>query len=130
MNCVARFNAMRGAMIREKRRLIYLASLVAGAAMVRGLRGFNRQQAAKAFNTSLIGQQQYYSSSFARRRIRRMKANGAKKIIYCFKIHGGARRARRVDTDAKLFKLDDHAEVYNALTEDCGLLLGIRLRAR
>ena len=34
-------------------------------------------------------------------------------------IHGGA-DVRGGYTDAKLFKLDDHAEVYNALTEDCG----------
>lgn len=34
-------------------------------------------------------------------------------------IHGGA-DVRGGYSDAKLFKLDDHAEVYNALTEDCG----------
>jgi hypothetical protein len=34
-------------------------------------------------------------------------------------IHGGA-DARGGYTDARLFKLDDHAEVYNVLTEDCG----------
>ena len=34
-------------------------------------------------------------------------------------IHGGA-DVRGGYTDSKLFKLDDHAEVYNALTEDCG----------
>ena len=34
-------------------------------------------------------------------------------------IHGGA-DVRGGYTDAKLFKLDDHAEYYNALTEDCG----------
>lgn len=33
-------------------------------------------------------------------------------------IHGGA-DVRGGYTDAKLFKLDDHAEYYNALTEDC-----------
>lgn len=34
-------------------------------------------------------------------------------------IHGGA-DVRGGYTDAKLFKLNDHAEYYNALTEDCG----------
>jgi len=34
-------------------------------------------------------------------------------------IHGGA-DVRGGYTDAKLFKLDDHAEYHNALTEDCG----------
>jgi len=34
-------------------------------------------------------------------------------------IHGGA-DVRGGYTDAKLFKLDDRAEYYNALTEDCG----------
>ena len=34
-------------------------------------------------------------------------------------IHGGA-DVRGGYTDAKLFKLDDHAEYYNALTEYCG----------
>ena len=34
-------------------------------------------------------------------------------------IHGCA-DVRGGYTDAKLFKLDDHAEYYNALTEDCG----------
>ena len=34
-------------------------------------------------------------------------------------IHGGA-DVRGGYTDAKLFKLDDHAEIYNVLTEDCG----------
>lgn len=34
-------------------------------------------------------------------------------------IHGGA-DVRGGYTDAKLFKLDDHAEFYNVITEDCG----------
>jgi len=34
-------------------------------------------------------------------------------------IHGGA-DVRGGYTDAKLFKLDDHAEYYNVITEDCG----------
>jgi hypothetical protein len=34
-------------------------------------------------------------------------------------IHGGA-DVRGGYTDARLFKLDDHAELYNVLTEDCG----------
>ena len=42
-------------------------------------------------------------------------------------IHGGA-DVRGGYTDAKLFRLDDHAEFYNVITEDCGF--GVELKER
>lgn len=42
-------------------------------------------------------------------------------------IHGGA-DVRGGYTDAKLFKIDDHAEFYNVVTEDCGF--GVELKER
>lgn len=40
-------------------------------------------------------------------------------------IHGGA-DVRGGYTDAKLFKLDDHAEFYNVITEDCGFSVELK----
>ena len=42
-------------------------------------------------------------------------------------IHGGA-DVRGGYTDAKLFRIDDHAEFYNVVTEDCGF--GVELKER
>jgi len=42
-------------------------------------------------------------------------------------IHGGA-DVRGGYTDAKLFRIDDHAEFYNVVTEDCGFSVELKER--
>jgi hypothetical protein len=77
-------------------------------------RGFSLKD--EAFNTYNWGAN--HSTVLQGAELTREGEYGEEKYLL-LQIHGGA-DVRGGYTDAKLFKLDDHAEVYNALTEDCG----------
>lgn len=86
---------------------------VAGAEWL-DMRGFNAN--GESFNTYNWGAN--HSQVLQGAELTREGEYGEEKYLL-LQIHGGA-DVRGGYTDAKLFKLDDHAEVYNALTEDCG----------
>ena len=78
------------------------------------MRGFNAN--GESFNT--YNWAANHSQVLQGSELTRESEYGEEKYLL-LQIHGGA-DVRGGYTDAKLFKLDDHAEVYNALTEDCG----------
>jgi len=78
------------------------------------MRGFT--QSGQSFNTYNWGAN--HSQVLQGAELTRESEYGEEKYLL-LQIHGGA-DVRGGYTDAKLFKLDDDAEYYNALTEDCG----------
>jgi hypothetical protein len=78
------------------------------------MRGFNAS--GESFNTYNWGAN--HSQVLQGAELTRESEWGEEKYLL-LQIHGGA-DVRGGYTDAKLFKLDDRAEYYNALTEDCG----------
>ena len=86
---------------------------IAGAEWLE-MRGFNAS--GESFNT--YNWAANHSQVLQGAELTRESEYGEEKYLL-LQIHGGA-DVRGGYTDAKLFKLDDHAEVYNALAEDCG----------
>jgi len=86
---------------------------IAGAEWL-AMRGF--EGSGEAFNT--YNWNSNHSQVLQGSELTRESEYGEEKYLL-LQIHGGA-DVRGGYTDAKLFKLDDHAEYYNALTEDCG----------
>ena len=86
---------------------------IAGAEWLE-MRGFNAS--GESFNT--YNWAANHSQVLQGAELTRESDYGEEKYLL-LQIHGGA-DVRGGYTDAKLFKLDDHAEYYNALTEDCG----------
>ena len=80
------------------------------------MRGFNAS--GESFNT--YNRAANHSQVLQGAELTREGEYGEEKYLL-LQIHGGA-DVRGGYTDAKLFKLDDHAEVYNALAEDCGFV--------
>jgi hypothetical protein len=86
---------------------------IAGAEWLE-MRGFNAN--GESFNT--YNWASNHSQVLQGAELTRESEWGEEKYLL-LQIHGGA-DVRGGYTDAKLFKLDCHAEYYNALTEDCG----------